>query len=186
LQTTTGIQSFSFQSKQTNAPHALGGKCSLQASREGDLSRLILAAALLVSMSGVRSDTPYDFNGLKLGTPLATVQDQRQATCFLDREHKESIGGVAVDTVSLQFDNGRLSVIAASFPEQDFEKVLDALKGKYGNPTQETTTSAICVDTKWTDHEATWSSGSTKIKAKKCNRRMFRSTVEYRGVNAKF
>lgn len=162
------------------------------------MKRLTLAAALLLSMSVVRADKPYDFNGLKLGTPLATVQDQRrwdcvnskgrkgQATCFLDGEHKESIGGVAVDTVSLQFHGGRLSAISASFPEQDFDKVLDALKAKYGNPVQERTTSTICADTKSKDHEAIWSNGATRIKAKKCNRRMFRSMVEYRGAISKF
>lgn len=162
------------------------------------MNRLVLATALLVSMSGVRADKPYDFNGLKLGTSLATVQDQRrwdcvnskgrkgQATCFLDREHKESIGGVSVDTVSLQFRSGRLSAISAFFPEQDFEKVLDALKAKYGNPTQEGATSTICLDTKSTDHEAIWSNGVSRIKAKKCNRRMFRSMVEYFNAGAKF
>lgn len=151
-----------------------------------------------MSTSEVRADKAYDFNGLRLGTPLATVQDQRrwdcvnskgrkgQATCFLDGEHKESIGGVAVDTVSLQFHGGRLSAISASFPEQDFEKVFDVLKAKYGNPMQEGATSTICVHTKSTDHEAIWSNGVTRIKAKKCDRRMFRSMVEYRGANSKF
>jgi len=149
-------------------------------------------------MSGVRADEQYDFNGLKLGTSLAAVQKQRrwdcvdlkarkgQATCFLDNEHKESIGGVGADTVLLQFQSGRLSAISALFPEQDFEKVLDALKAKYGNPMREGTTSTICIDTKSTDHEAMWSNRVTQIKAKKCNRRMFRSMVEYRGADAKF
>jgi len=162
------------------------------------MQRLILASALFVAMSSALADKPYDFNGLTLGTPLANIQDQRrwdcveskshkgQATCFLDREHKESIGGVAMDTVSLQFHERRLSAISAFFSEQDFEKVLDALKARYGNPRQESATSAICLDTKSSDHEAIWSNGASSIKAKKCNRHMFRSMVEVSRAKAKF
>ncbi|HXZ91992.1 MAG TPA: hypothetical protein VEG36_03850 [Burkholderiales bacterium] len=162
------------------------------------MKRLILVPALLMAMSGALADKPYDLNGLTLGTPLANVQDQRrwdcieskshkgQATCFLDSKHKESIGGVAMDTVTLQFHERRLSAISAFFPEQDFDKVLDALKAKYGNPRQESTTSAVCLDTKSSDREAIWSNGVSSVKAKKCNRQMFRSMVEISRAKAKF
>jgi hypothetical protein len=162
------------------------------------MKRLILTPALLIAVSGALADKPYEFNGLALGTPLATIQDQRrwdcaeskshkgQATCFLDREHKESIGGVAMDTVTLQFRDRRLSTISAFFSEQDFDKVLDALKAKFGNPSQERTTSAICLDTKSSDREAIWNNGASSIKAKKCNRQMFRSMVEISRAKAKF
>jgi len=162
------------------------------------MKRLILTAALVVSASGVRADSPYEFNGVRLGAPLSEIQDQRrwdcvesnshkgQATCFLDQAHKESIGGVAVDSLSLQFHKRHLSTISAFFSEQDFEKVLDALKAKYGNPVREGATSTVCLDTKLTDHEAIWSNGVSKITAKKCNRRMFRSMVEFSSAGKKF
>lgn len=142
------------------------------------MKQLILAVVLLTLMSGVRADEPYDFQGLKLGTELNTVEAQGRwlcrnpdnpiadTVCFLDAAHAESIAGVAAQGVMLRFYDGQLSSIVVYFPEGGFGTVLSALKEKYGRPTEEKNdVVSNRAGAKFENHEVVWSNATSTITA---------------------
>ena len=104
-----------------------------------------LAAALLVSGFAAAAPEPFGFKGVDLGSDIAAVANNpkyecRSASapasdtiCGLRPQEKETIAGAPIRSLFFFYYGGRLTSIAIHLDEQYFPRVVDALRGKYGD-----------------------------------------------------
>jgi len=142
--------------------------------------KLLLFAGISLFWSTAFGQTPYDFKGLRLGSPLAAVQAGTQYecgkselpdfddTCTLKPGTFITLAEVKAESLDLNFLSGRLGSIHVRFPSADFDAVETALRDKYGVP-KKTETSIVTnrFGARFSNREILWDNGVSQVTAKR-------------------
>ena len=131
------------------------------------------------------------FKGIELGSDIARIAtDPRfdchilntpisEKVCNLRPRETETIAGVAAVSLFYFYDHAGLTGIQVTVAEKDFQKVIDALVGKYGRGTLATEKVTNLNGTAFENRTWTWKKPEGSLHAERYAGRLDRSLIRF-------
>lgn len=158
-----------------------------------DAMRLaVLAALLALAAPAGAQETPFDLNGMTLGTALAAIEASGRFTCIdpkspvadrlcrLKSGEKESIGEAQVKGLFLYFYSGKLEMISLTLDPKAFPEAVSTLSKRYGTGSMETETMQNVTGASFENRIYTWRRNNATLEAQTYGRNLDTSTVMFR------
>ena len=152
----------------------------------------VLAMLLALAGPSPAQETPFDLNGLTLGTDLAAIEATGRYSCVdpkspvadrlcrLKSGEKETIAEAQVKGLFLYFYSGKLEMISLTLDPKAFPEVVSALSKRYGTGSMETEAMQNVTGKSFENRIYTWRRANATLEAQTYGRNLETSTVMFR------
>jgi hypothetical protein len=153
---------------------------------------LALILLLLFASPGSAQMSPFEFNGVALGTDLASIERTSRFSCTESRSpvadqlcrlksgERETIGDAPVKGLFLYFYSGKLEMISLTLEPKHFPDVVGALTKRYGTGSIETETVQNLTGGTFENKIHSWRRNKATLEAQTYGRNLETSSVIYR------
>jgi hypothetical protein len=153
---------------------------------------LALTLHLLLALPGAAQEPPFDFQGIALGSDLASIERTSRFSCadpqspVADRlcrlrpGESETIADAPVKRLFLYYYSGKLEMISVTLDARHFVAVVADLTKKYGTGSLETETMRNLTGAAFENKIYTWRRGSATLEVQTYGRDLETSTMIYR------
>ena len=151
-----------------------------------------LTLLLLFASPGSAQMSPFEFNGVALGTDLASIERTSRFSCTESRSpvadqlcrlksgERETIGDAPVKGLFLYFYAGKLEMISLTLDPKHFPDVVGALTKRYGTGSLETETLQNVTGGTFENKIYSWRRNKATLEAQTYGRNLETSSVIYR------
>jgi hypothetical protein len=151
-----------------------------------------LTMLLLLASPGAAQDSSFDFEGIALGSDLASIEGTSRFSCSdaqspvadqvcrLRPGQSETIADAPVKRLFLYYYSGKLEMISVTLDAKHFVGVVAALNKKYGTGSVETETMRNATGAAFENKIYTWRRGSATLEAQTYGRDLETSSMIYR------
>ena len=151
-----------------------------------------LTLLLLFASPGSAQMSPFEFNGVALGTDLASIERTSRFSCTESRSpvadqlcrlksgERETIGDAPVKGLFLYFYSGKLEMISLTLEPKHFPDVVGALTKRYGTGSLETETLQNVTGGTFENKIYSWRRNKATLEAQTYGRNLEASSVIYR------
>ena len=153
---------------------------------------LALTLLLLFASPGSAQMSPFEFNGVALGTDLASIERTSRFSCTESRSpvadqlcrlksgERETIGDAPVKGLFLYFYSGKLEMISLTLEPKHFPDVVGALTKRYGTGSIETETVQNLTGGTFENKIHSWRRNKATLEAQTYGRNLETSSLIYR------
>ena len=153
---------------------------------------LALILLLLFASPGSAQMSPFEFNGVALGTDLASIERTSRFSCTESRSpvadqlcrlksgERETIGDAPVKGLFLYFYSGKLEMISLTLEPKHFPDVVGALTKRYGTGSIETETVQNLTGGTFENKIHSWRRNKATLEAQTYGRNLETSSLIYR------
>jgi hypothetical protein len=154
--------------------------------------RFAILAVLLLASPGAAQESPFDFQGIALGSDLASIEGTSRFSCVdpqspvadqlcrLRPGQSETIADAPVNRLFLYYYSGKLEMISVTLDAKHFVAVVAALTRKYGTGSVETETMRNATGAAFENKIYTWRRGSATLEVQTYGRDLETSSMIYR------
>ena len=151
-----------------------------------------LILLLLFASPGSAQMSPFEFNGVALGTDLASIERTSRFSCTESRSpvadqlcrlksgERETIGDAPVKGLFLYFYSGKLEMISLTLEPKHFPDVVGALTKRYGTGSIETETVQNLTGGTFENKIHSWRRNKATLEAQTYGRNLETSSLIYR------
>jgi hypothetical protein len=151
-----------------------------------------LTLLLLIASPGSAQQSPFEFNGIALGSDLASIERTSRFSCMEQRSpvadqvcrlksgERETIADAPVKGFFLYFYAGKLEMISLTLDPKHFADVVGALTKRYGTGSLETETLQNVTGGTFENKIYSWRRNKATLEAQTYGRNLETSSVIYR------
>jgi len=154
--------------------------------------RFVILAILLLASPGSAQVSPFEFNGVALGSDLGSIERTSRYSCTeprspvadqvcrLKSDERETIADAPVKGLLLYFYAGKLEMISLTLDPKHFTDVVGALTKRYGAGSLETETLQNVTGGTFENKIYSWRRNKATLEAQIYGRNLETSSVIYR------